>query len=934
MTFTVSRTGGVWAFNVANATNPSRSGTVAVTQPTFLNGLSNLIAGVYAANPGNGVSKTETVSSFLIGTPLQTVGAVTTTTSLTSSANPAIVNQQLTFTATVAPSSATGTVTFFDATASLGSANLVSGIATFGGPALRPGVHSITAVYNGDTNDLSSSSPVLTETLSYPPVSIITSSLPGGQASASYGPVTLAASGGSGSFSWSASGLPAGLSFSSGGTISGTPTGGFTGSVNVTVTDNVSFGVASQALSLVILSPLNITGSANLGSVVSGHTVTGSFKASGGMAPYSWALSGAGGFSVDANGNVSGATGPLGSFTLTLTVTDSTGATASLGLSYSSFGITTTSLPDASLTANYSAAISAFGGTPPYTVTASGLPPGLSVSNGAIGGRATTAGAYPISVQVTDSQGLSASAGYTINVTGGSALKITTSSLANGTVSQPYSQALSAAGGTPAYTWTQTGGSMPPGLSLSSGGTISGMPTAPGTYSVGLQAADTAGAQAVAAVSIVILPAPLTITSGSTLPSGIANSGYPTQILTATGGVAPYTFSTKDSLPPGLSLSNGQLSGTPTSPGSYSFTLVAADSATPPVNGSLSVSVDIRTNAADLVLSAGSESFSITSGTSAVPSASAVAVSSNDPSQVLGFSIGAPSVPWLTATGGASTPGTVSIGLTTAALALTPSGSPYSGSVTLTCTSQICAGKSQTIGVSLTVADTPPQLTVGSQLLSFSAQIPNPQPSSASLTIQNTGGGSLKVSSVTAADSWISVGTVPAALPPGPGTPLSVTVTTQCALPAGFYTSSIVISTSAGSSTVPVSLLISANSTMSLGPAGAQFSMPQGGALGSASGSFLVSISNASPVNYTATILPGASWLHGGGAGGASSSAPGQVTFSLDQGQIAFFLARRLLRNRPGRLPAARSIRPRICRLCSTSRQPPRRWCLTHNQPA
>ena len=249
---------------------------------------------------------------------------------------------------------------------------------------------------------------------------------------------------------------------------------------------------------------------------------------------------------------------------------------------------------------------------------------------------------------------------------------------------------------------------MPPGLTLSSGGTISGMPTTPGTYSVGLQAADTVGAQAVAAVSIVILPAPLTITSGSTLPSGIANSAYPSQILTATGGVAPYTFTIKDPLPPGMSLSNGQIGGAPTSPGSYSFTVVATDSATPPVTGSLGVSVDIRTNAADLVLSAGSASFAITSGTSAVPSASSVAVSSSDASQVPEpYPAPQSSAPWITATGGANTPGTVSIGLTGAALALTSAGSPYSGSVTLTCTSQVCAGKSQTIASPLLVIDAP-----------------------------------------------------------------------------------------------------------------------------------------------------------------------------------------------------------------------------------
>src|SRR5665213_4380913 len=55
-----------------------------------------------------------------------------------------------------------------------------------------------------------------------------------------------------------------------------------------------------------------------------------------------------------------------------------------------------------------------------------------------------------------------------------------------------------------------------------------------------------------------------------------------------------------------------------------------------------------------------------------------------------------------------TTPGVVSITLNSAALALTATGSPYSGMVTVTCTSSACSGKSQSITVALTVTAPPP----------------------------------------------------------------------------------------------------------------------------------------------------------------------------------------------------------------------------------
>ncbi len=87
-----------------------------------------------------------------------------TSSAVVSSLSPAIFGQLVTFTATVtsAGGTPTGTVTFKDGTASLGTGTLnASGQAVFGTAALLAGNHSITAVYGGDNNfTLSTSAPI------------------------------------------------------------------------------------------------------------------------------------------------------------------------------------------------------------------------------------------------------------------------------------------------------------------------------------------------------------------------------------------------------------------------------------------------------------------------------------------------------------------------------------------------------------------------------------------------------------------------------------------------------------------------------------------------------------------------------------------------------------------------------------------------------
>jgi hypothetical protein len=93
----------------------------------------------------------------------QSVNLPPTTTAVVSSLNPSTLGQSVMFTATVTPSSATGTVTFKDGAASLGTGTLSLGQATFSSSALTGGTHSITAVYGGDSNDAFSTSPALSQ---------------------------------------------------------------------------------------------------------------------------------------------------------------------------------------------------------------------------------------------------------------------------------------------------------------------------------------------------------------------------------------------------------------------------------------------------------------------------------------------------------------------------------------------------------------------------------------------------------------------------------------------------------------------------------------------------------------------------------------------------------------------------------------------------
>ena len=155
------------------------------------------------------------------------------------------------------------------------------------------------------------------------------------------------------------------------------------------------------------------------------------------------------------------------------------------------------------------------------------------------------------------------------------ALTISTASLPDGDAGTNYSQTLGSGGGTGTYTWSVSSGTLPTGLTLA-GNTVSGMPTTAGlsnpTFSV-TDGIDTA----TRVLSIKINPT--LVVSSSSIPSGDPGISY-SQTLAASGGSGSYTWSiTGGTLPAGLSLdrATGVVSGTPSAPGTSSFTVNVND---------------------------------------------------------------------------------------------------------------------------------------------------------------------------------------------------------------------------------------------------------------------------------------------------------------------------------------------------------------------
>jgi hypothetical protein len=274
----------------------------------------------------------------------------------------------------------------------------------------------------------------------------------------------------------------------------------------------------------------------------------------------------------------------------------------------SALSISIASLPQGVVGSSYSGNFTAVGGASPYTwsVSSGQLPPGLTLaaSTGALSGTPTASGNYSFGVKLIDSSSSVQSATTTVSLPvvnapppAPAALTITSTSIPAGMIGSAYSTLLQSSGGTAPYAWSITAGGLPNGLSFSATtGLISGTPTAVGVTNFTAAIADSSNPAQTKSVplTLVIAATPLGITTSS-LPSGTIGATY-TNLLQATGGTAPYTWSiASGSLPAGLSLASatGIISGTPTTAGTFSFTATTADAGSPAQSKSVSLSIVI-----------------------------------------------------------------------------------------------------------------------------------------------------------------------------------------------------------------------------------------------------------------------------------------------------------------------------------------------------
>ncbi len=412
--------------------------------------------------------------------------------------------------------------------------------------------------------------------------SITTTSVPQAVINRNYS-VTLAASPGTAPV-WSlAQGtLPAGLTLSAGGVISGIPNT-LGESVFLVRASDPNYGVAYQALELdVVLGPLNISNTA-LPIATQNAAYSATFEGSGGVPPYQWSFASTVtlGLTLNAsNGVLSGTPASAGAFGIPVTITDSIGEnfTRAYTLQVAApLSVLTTSLPNGAPGVAYSQALTAGGGQAPYSWSASGLPAALQIdpSTGRISGVPAANGTSQVNVQVTDYGQRMAS--RTLALTVGPGVVITNTYLAFGAVNTAYSQTLTAAGGVPPYVWSLgAGGSLPPGLSLNTAtGVISGTPADASSLTFSVKVTDSVGDTGFGTFTINIL-APLRMGGPNPLPVSVG--AKISHDFSASGGQPPYRWSAAN-LPAGLNLdaSSGTLSGAMATAGSSTFALRVAD---------------------------------------------------------------------------------------------------------------------------------------------------------------------------------------------------------------------------------------------------------------------------------------------------------------------------------------------------------------------
>ena len=329
-------------------------------------------------------------------------------------------------------------------------------------------------------------------------------------------------------------------------------------------------------------------------------------QAGGGTEPYSWKrIRGQfpPGIDINAAGMLNGTPTEDGSFTFTLEVKDSSVPQQRQSMEFTLivlpplFRITTTSLPNAIEGENYHNPVCAEGGSGFYdwSLVAGSLPSGMTHNPDNectyLGGTPASAGSYDFTLEVVDlnDPSLTDSKAFTLVVEEPPPLEITTTSLPDAVLNQNYDEKVDAQYGTLPYDWNVTAGSLPLGIDTDyaypdnqSLGLV-GWPSAVGSYTFTLTVTDASVPQQSHSrqFTIEVEPEPLSFTTPSPL-ADLEQGTHAQRDMCISGGSGEYTVSKlSGTLPDGMTLDYisgcGYISGTPTTIGTYTFTVLAQD---------------------------------------------------------------------------------------------------------------------------------------------------------------------------------------------------------------------------------------------------------------------------------------------------------------------------------------------------------------------